>query len=76
MEKLKVALAPYVEKLANKSRFVVDAVDKVGKNVQITSEDADTFIIMETAGNRARIGLITRAIRDRYSFLRVQRPRN
>ena len=96
-EKLKEALAPYVEELENECRFyirvkrrghkgklssleiekemstfIVDALDKAGKKVQITFEDPDTFIIVETAGNRAGVGLITRAMRERYPFIRVK----
>jgi phenylpyruvate tautomerase PptA (4-oxalocrotonate tautomerase family) len=54
------------------SAFIVDALDKDGKKVQITFEDPDTFIIVETAGNRAGVGLITRAMRERYPFIRAK----
>ena len=96
-EKLKEALAPYVEELGNECRFyirvkrrghkgelssleiekemsafIVDALEKAGEKVQITFEDPDTFIIVETAGNRAGVGLITRSMRQRYPFIRVR----
>jgi len=54
------------------SGFIVDELEKAGKKVQITFEDPDSFIIVETAGNRAGVGLITRAMRERYPFIRVK----
>jgi hypothetical protein len=54
------------------SPAIVDALDKAGKKVQITFEDPDTFIIVETAGNRAGLELIRRAMRERYPFIRVK----
>jgi tRNA(Ser,Leu) C12 N-acetylase TAN1 len=54
------------------SAFIVDALDKDGKKVQIAFEDPDTFVIVETAGNRAGVGLITRAMRERYPFIRAK----
>ena len=53
------------------STFIVDALDKA-KKVQVTFEDLDTFIIIVTAGNRAGVGLITRAMRERYHFIRAK----
>jgi len=50
----------------------MDELEKAGKKVQITFEDPDSFIIVETAGNRAGVGLITRAMRERYPFIRVK----
>jgi len=96
-EKLKEALAPYVEELENEckfyirvrrrghkgelssleiekemSAFIIDALEKAGKKAQIKFEDPDMFIIVETAGNRAGVGLITREMRERYPFIRVK----
>jgi tRNA(Ser,Leu) C12 N-acetylase TAN1 len=96
-EKLKEALAPYVEELENECRFyirvkrrghkgelssheieqemsafIIDAVEKAGKKAQIKFEDPDKLIIVETIGNRAGVGLITRVMRERYPFIRVK----
>ncbi len=96
-EKLKEALAPYVEDIENECRFyirvkrrghkgvlssieieremsafIIDALEKAGKKARIKFEDPDKFIIVETAGNRAGVGLITREMRKRYPFIRVK----
>ncbi len=54
------------------SAFLLDALAKVGKRAQVRFEDLDTFIVVETIGNRAGIGLITRTLRERYPFIRVK----
>lgn len=54
------------------SVFILDALEKTGKKAQIRFEDPDKFIIVETVGNRAGVGLITRAMRERYPFIRVK----
>ncbi len=54
------------------SAFIVDALEKAGKQAQVNFEDPDKFIIVETIGNQAGVGLITREMRERYSFIRVK----
>jgi tRNA(Ser,Leu) C12 N-acetylase TAN1 len=54
------------------SAFLLDALEKDGKQAQVRFEDPDKFIIVETIGNRTGIGLITRAMRERYPFIRVK----
>ncbi len=96
-EKLKEAVAPYVEQLENDCRFyvrvkrrghkgelssleiekemsalILDALEKGGKQAQVKFEDPDKIIIVETIGNRAGVGLITREMRERCPFIRVK----
>jgi tRNA(Ser,Leu) C12 N-acetylase TAN1 len=96
-EKLREAIAPYVEQLENNCRFyvrvkrrghkgklssleieqemsafILDALEKTGKQAQVKFEDPDKFIIVETIGNRAGVGFITRKMRERYPFIRVK----
>jgi tRNA(Ser,Leu) C12 N-acetylase TAN1 len=54
------------------SAFILDALEKAGKKAQVTFEDPDKVIIVETIGNRAGVGLITREMRERYLFIRVK----
>ncbi len=52
--------------------FLLDVLEKSGKQARVSFEDPDKFIIVETIGNRAGIGLITRAMRERCPFIRVK----
>jgi tRNA(Ser,Leu) C12 N-acetylase TAN1 len=54
------------------SAFIIDALEKTGKQVQIDFEDPAKLIIVETIGNRAGVGLITRTMKERYPFIRVK----
>lgn len=54
------------------SAFIIDALEKTGKQAQVRFEDPDKFIIVETIGNRAGVGLITREMRQRNPFIRVK----
>ena len=40
--------------------FILDIMGKVSKQAQVKFEDPDKFIIEETIGNRACVGLVTR----------------
>ena len=96
-EKLKEALASYLEELKNDCRFyirvkrrghkeelssleiekemsgfIVDALEQAGKQARINFEDPDKFIIVEIIGNRAGVGLITRAMKERCPLIRVK----
>jgi tRNA(Ser,Leu) C12 N-acetylase TAN1 len=54
------------------SAFIIDALEKAGKKAQIKFEDPDELIIVETIGNRAGVGLITREMRERYPLIRIK----
>lgn len=53
------------------SAFIIDALEKTGRQARVNFEDPDKFIIVETIGNRAGVGLITREMRERYPFIRI-----
>jgi tRNA(Ser,Leu) C12 N-acetylase TAN1 len=52
--------------------LLLDELERRGIEAHISFEDPDKFIIVETAGNRAGVGLITRDMRERYPFIRVK----
>jgi len=54
------------------AEFILDALETTGKQAQVKFDDPDKFIIVETIGNRAGVGLITREMRERYPFIRVK----
>ncbi len=54
------------------SAFIIDLLEKTGKQAQIDFENPDRVIIIEIVGDRAGIGLITREMRERWSFIRVK----
>lgn len=54
------------------SAFIINALENAGKQAQVNFEDPDKFIIVETIGNRAGVGLITREMRERYPLIRVK----
>jgi tRNA(Ser,Leu) C12 N-acetylase TAN1 len=54
------------------SAFILDALEKAGKQAQVKFEDPDKVIIVETIGDRAGVGLITHEMRERYPFIRVK----
>ncbi len=54
------------------SALLLDAIERAGKHAQVRFEDPDKFIIVETLGNRAGVGLITREMRGRYPFIKVK----
>jgi tRNA(Ser,Leu) C12 N-acetylase TAN1 len=54
------------------SAFIIDALEKTGKQAQVDFEEPEKLIIVETIGNRAGVGLITRTMKERYPFIRVK----
>jgi tRNA(Ser,Leu) C12 N-acetylase TAN1 len=54
------------------SAFIIDGMEKTGKQAQVNFEDPDKLIIVETIGDRAGVGLITRTMKEKYPFIRVK----
>lgn len=54
------------------SGFSIDLAEKAGRQVHVRFEEPDTILIVETIGNRAGVGIITRAMRERCAFIRVK----
>ena len=52
--------------------FILETLERAGKQARISFEEPDRIIIIETIENRAGIGLITREMKERYSFIRVK----
>lgn len=52
-------------------RIVLDALQKDGLSAQVTFEDPDAIIIVETIGQRAGLSFWTREQLQRYPFIRI-----
>lgn len=52
--------------------FIMGSLAKAGKEARIDFDDPDLIIIVETIGNWAGVGLITREMKERYHFIRVK----
>lgn len=52
--------------------FILESLERTGKQAQINFEDPDKIIIVETIENRAGVGLITREMKEKYPFIKVK----
>ncbi len=52
--------------------FILEAINRTGKQAQINFEDPDKIIIVETIENRAGVGIITREMKEKYPFVKVK----
>ncbi|MEW6117484.1 MAG: THUMP domain-containing protein [Nitrospirota bacterium] len=52
-------------------KVVLEALHKEGHSAQVTFEDPDAIIIIETIGQRAGLSLWTREQLQRYPFIRI-----
>lgn len=50
---------------------ILDALEQEGASAEVTFEDPDAVVAVETVSVRAGVGVLTRAQRERYPFLRV-----
>ena len=48
--------------------FIMESLDRAGKQAQINCEDPDKIIIVETIENRAGVGLVTKEMKGKYAF--------
>jgi tRNA(Ser,Leu) C12 N-acetylase TAN1 len=51
--------------------FLVRMVRKGGGSAEVSFDDPDTVLAVETIGERCGIGLLTRELRERYAFTHV-----
>jgi len=51
--------------------FLVELVNKGDGSAEVTFDDPDTVLAVETIGARCGIGLLTKGLRKRYVFTRV-----
>jgi tRNA(Ser,Leu) C12 N-acetylase TAN1 len=52
--------------------FIMESLDKLGKKAKVNFEDAEMIIVVGTIGNWAGVGLITREMKEKYSFIKVK----
>lgn len=51
--------------------YILDELIDLGHSASIDFEDPDAVVAIETIGDRCGVGLITRALTQRYNFVRV-----
>lgn len=51
--------------------YILDELIDLGHSASIDFEDPDAVVAIETIGDRCGVGLITRALNQRYDFVRV-----
>jgi tRNA(Ser,Leu) C12 N-acetylase TAN1 len=54
------------------SGFVLENLEKAGKQAYVSFTDADLIIVVETIGNWAGVTSITREMKEKYSFIKVK----
>jgi adenylyl- and sulfurtransferase ThiI len=54
------------------SGFVIDKIEKAGKEVHVSFNDPDVIIVVETIANWAGVVSITRAMKEKYPFVKVK----
>ncbi len=52
--------------------FILESLESRGKHAEVDIEEFEKMIVIETAGNRAGIGLITKELKDKYPFIKVK----
>jgi tRNA(Ser,Leu) C12 N-acetylase TAN1 len=52
--------------------FIMGALEKAGKKAQVSFKDPDCILIVETIGNWAGVGFITKEMKEKYSFVRIK----
>ncbi|MDA8091032.1 MAG: THUMP domain-containing protein [Nitrospiraceae bacterium] len=52
--------------------FILESLKKNGKEAVVNIEEFDKMIVLETAGNLAGAGLITREVKERYPFIKIK----
>lgn len=51
--------------------FIMESLAKAGKEAKMDFEDPDLIIIVETIGDWAGVGLISREMKERFHFIKV-----
>jgi tRNA(Ser,Leu) C12 N-acetylase TAN1 len=52
--------------------FIMGSLEKAGKKAQVSFNDPDCILIVETIGNWAGVGFITKEMKEKYSFIRIK----
>lgn len=62
-------LSPEVERALD--AFILESLEARGASARIDFDDPDRVVVIETIGDRAGVGLLTREAMARYDFVRV-----
>jgi tRNA(Ser,Leu) C12 N-acetylase TAN1 len=52
--------------------FIMGSLEKAGTKAQVSFNDPDCILIVETIGNWAGVGFITKDMKEKYSFIRIK----
>ena len=52
--------------------FIMGSLEKAGKKAQVSFNDPDCILIVETIGNWAGVGFITREMKEKYSLIKIK----
>jgi tRNA(Ser,Leu) C12 N-acetylase TAN1 len=52
--------------------FIMGSLEKAGKKAQVSFNDPDCILVVETIGNWAGVGFITKDMKEKYSFIRIK----
>jgi tRNA(Ser,Leu) C12 N-acetylase TAN1 len=64
-----VIVSPEAEQALD--RFIEEELEKEGKSARVDFENPDAVVVVETFGDRCGVGLLTREMMERYTFVRV-----
>ncbi len=52
--------------------FIMGSLEKSGKKAQVSFNDPDCILIVETIGNWAGVGFITKEMKQKYSLIKIK----
>jgi tRNA(Ser,Leu) C12 N-acetylase TAN1 len=52
--------------------YIMESLDKLGRQANVNIEESEMIIVVETIGNWAGVGLITREMKEKYNFIRIK----
>jgi len=52
--------------------FILESLEKDGKQAMVNIEGFEQMVVLETAGNLAGVGLITREMKEKYPFIKIK----
>jgi tRNA(Ser,Leu) C12 N-acetylase TAN1 len=52
--------------------FIMESLEKAGKKAQVSFSDPDCILIVETIGNWAGVGFVTKEMKQKYSLIKIK----
>jgi len=56
----------------NVADFIMDVLEKSNKKAQVSFNDPDCILIVETIGNWAGVGFITKEMKEKHSLIKIK----